>query len=294
MADVFTPELTFGQWQAGIETPTAPGAPYRTIQQNNFTPASLFAGGAQGFWLDPYDLSMMFQSGTRAAPGTPVSADGQPVGLWLDKSGKQNDFQQATAGSRPIFHTSSGLSWVEFDGVDDSMASPTGDLSGSPKLAIMSAHLLSNTIAALISNQALVGGTAGAFGCLYQAAVGVNSPANATLGDGVVITSLYETTVTAPPRTVIQTWQLDFSGALNTDEIKIRRNGVDQTMSVNAAGPCSTVNFASSQLNLGQTGGGLFLQGKVYGLVGLGAGATAAQIADTEAYLAAKSGVTLG
>lgn len=32
MADVFTSELTFGPWASGIITPTAPGAPYRTIQ----------------------------------------------------------------------------------------------------------------------------------------------------------------------------------------------------------------------------------------------------------------------
>lgn len=32
MADVFTPELVFGPNQIGIMTPTAPGAPYRTIQ----------------------------------------------------------------------------------------------------------------------------------------------------------------------------------------------------------------------------------------------------------------------
>lgn len=32
MADVFTPELTFGPAQSGIMTPTVPGSPYRTIQ----------------------------------------------------------------------------------------------------------------------------------------------------------------------------------------------------------------------------------------------------------------------
>lgn len=38
MADVFTPELTFGPVQLGIMTPTAPGAPYRTIQQSALGP----------------------------------------------------------------------------------------------------------------------------------------------------------------------------------------------------------------------------------------------------------------
>ena len=48
-----------------------------------FSPSSLFASGEQGAWYDPSDLSMMFQD---SAGTTPVTADGQPVGLILDKS----------------------------------------------------------------------------------------------------------------------------------------------------------------------------------------------------------------
>jgi len=49
----------------------------------SFSPASLFAGGEQGVWYDPSDLSTVFQD---AAGTTPVTASGQPVGLMLDKS----------------------------------------------------------------------------------------------------------------------------------------------------------------------------------------------------------------
>ena len=48
-----------------------------------FSPLSLFASGEQGAWYDPSDLSTMFQD---SAGTTPVTADGQPVGLILDKS----------------------------------------------------------------------------------------------------------------------------------------------------------------------------------------------------------------
>lgn len=44
---------------------------------------ALFAAGEQGAWYDPSDLSTMFQD---SAGTTPVTADGQPVGLILDKS----------------------------------------------------------------------------------------------------------------------------------------------------------------------------------------------------------------
>lgn len=48
-----------------------------------FDPATLFENGEQGLWLDPSDLSTMFQD---AAGTIPVTAVGQPVGLILDKS----------------------------------------------------------------------------------------------------------------------------------------------------------------------------------------------------------------
>lgn len=48
-----------------------------------FTPAKLFDSGANGLWLDPGDLTTMFQDSTGT---TPVTAVEQPVGLILDKS----------------------------------------------------------------------------------------------------------------------------------------------------------------------------------------------------------------
>jgi hypothetical protein len=48
-----------------------------------FSPATLFAMGEQGYWLDPSDFTTMFQD---SAGATPVTAVGQNVGLILDKS----------------------------------------------------------------------------------------------------------------------------------------------------------------------------------------------------------------
>jgi len=48
-----------------------------------FDPASLFASGEQGAWYDPSDLTTLYQD---SAGTTPVTADGDPVGLMLDKS----------------------------------------------------------------------------------------------------------------------------------------------------------------------------------------------------------------
>jgi len=63
-------------------------------------PASLFAGGEQGAWYDPSDLTTMFQD---SAGTTPVTAPAQSVGRILDKSGRGNNATQATSASRPTY-----------------------------------------------------------------------------------------------------------------------------------------------------------------------------------------------
>lgn len=73
-----------------------------TIRGNTtvgFSPASLFAAGEQGVWLDPSDFSTMFQD---TAGTTPVTAVEQPVGLIKDKSGRGNNATQFTSGNRPV------------------------------------------------------------------------------------------------------------------------------------------------------------------------------------------------
>ena len=53
------------------------------LSGSRFNPVSLFAAGEQGIWLDPSDLTTMFQD---RAGTTPVTTPGQTVGLRLDKS----------------------------------------------------------------------------------------------------------------------------------------------------------------------------------------------------------------
>ena len=59
-----------------------------------------------GCWLDASDLSTMYQD---AAGTTPVTAMEQPVGLWLDKSGKGNHATQSITASRPVLSARKNL-----------------------------------------------------------------------------------------------------------------------------------------------------------------------------------------
>ena len=89
MRELFTP---FRGGVGGI------GARFGSNRGGGFSPSTLFAGGEQGAWYDPSDMSTLWQD---SAGTTPVTASGQPVGLMLDKSGRGNHATQATAASRP-------------------------------------------------------------------------------------------------------------------------------------------------------------------------------------------------
>jgi hypothetical protein len=56
---------------------------WSVIEVSTFTPLDLFQNSEQGAWYDPSDLSTLFQDD---AGTTPVTVDGDPVGLMLDKS----------------------------------------------------------------------------------------------------------------------------------------------------------------------------------------------------------------
>jgi len=77
-------------------------------------------------WLDSSDSGTLFQdtSGT-----IPVVNDGDPVGLWRDKSGNAKHATQSTNANRPLFKTSvqNSKNVLRFDGSNDGMAgSDTG------------------------------------------------------------------------------------------------------------------------------------------------------------------------
>src|SRR5690554_7137473 len=95
----------------------------------------LFEDGAKGVWYDPSNLTTLFQD---SAGTTPVTADGDPVGLMLDKSGNGNHVSQSVAASRPIYRTAAGLHWLEFDGVDDFLTTNIIDFSATDSAQVFS------------------------------------------------------------------------------------------------------------------------------------------------------------
>ena len=125
--------------------------------RGNWTPLQLFLAGALGFWFDPSDLSTLFQD---AAGTIPVTADGDPVGLMLDKSGNEYHASQSVSGRRAVYRTDGALHWLESDGIDDNMPIPGSSSAfkfmhdgtgGSVSAAVMS--LTDDSFTQFISSQ---------------------------------------------------------------------------------------------------------------------------------------------
>lgn len=91
---------------------------------SRFNPLSL----SPALWLDASDTSTLY---TDSSLTTLVSADGDPVGGWLDKSGNTRHATQASGTNKPAYKTAikNGLSVVRFDGVNDQLATATFGLS---------------------------------------------------------------------------------------------------------------------------------------------------------------------
>lgn len=261
------------------------------LNAGDFTPTYLL--GPSGAWYDFSDLTTLFQTGTRASPGAAVTADGDPVGLVLDKSGKNNDLVQATAGKRPLYKT--GPSRLLFDGSDDFLASAAAfDISNT--LGQIGAALAFTPASTAVMMACELGPnvntTANTF---YLAAV--NDPGTGQIStaidvagsaDGVATTSTsYGNGVTS----TISFQSMDIAVASAATRLPMRRNGAAETVSVsNDVAGAGTAFSATQTLYVGaRAGTSLFFSGSIYGIFIIGRPLAAGEIADLDTWMIAKT-----
>jgi len=67
-------------------------------------------------WIDPSTLSTLWQD---TGASTAVAADADPVDLAQDRSSNARNLVGAGSTARPLYKTSGGLSWLDFDGSND-------------------------------------------------------------------------------------------------------------------------------------------------------------------------------
>ena len=241
----------------------------------SFSPASLFAGGTEGAWYDPSDLTTLFQD---SAGTTPVTASGQPVGKMLDKSGNDNHATQATSSKRPTYTEGGGLAWLAFDGVDDAMVTTLQATLGNGSRFIGVGALTesqSSAIAHIVHS-----GKSGASGKTFGLCSRIGHVDN--LGNHYWYAR----------------FDSGFSG-LGADVYSVNKDGSTETYR-RASTSDSAVNTRVSD-----TGAGVYYlfsivkgineygRGKMYGILIVDRSLSVNELDLTEAYLAANSGVTL-
>lgn len=252
---------------------------------------SLFSAGEQGLWLDPSDLSTLFQD---TAGTIPVTAAGQQIALMLDKSGRGNHFVQPTALARPTLQTDGLGHWfLEFDGVDDFMAGVgTLDLSASDKMTVwLGLRKYSDSAICVVFETAPNGLTSN--GSLWMLAPGVPGQATFAVGGrGAGAAGGLRGTPFAAPMSAVFTAIADIGQSALAGELSIRINGSPPPTIVYEGAPLGTGNFGNWRPYLGMRGGtGYPFKGAFYGVVARGGASNGETIAAVEPFIADKMGL---
>lgn len=255
--------------------------------RNQWSPAPLFAGRAKGAWFDPSDKTTLWQD---SAGTVPVTTDGQPVGRIRDLSGNGCHAIQTVSAARPVWRTAGGLSWIEFDGVDDCLIASTVNLGATSELGLFGGvrKLAGNNNGPVVELTSSFGNL-GAFALIAND----GSLANWGLKARPSASTSYRLTSSGFAETAVITglWNFTVGSANLSDQLTVRRNGVPAAASGggSAAGP-----FANAPLFIGRRNGtSLPWAGNLYGMLVVGRGVDAQEVAQAERWLAARTGVTL-
>jgi len=231
-----------------------------------WTPAELFEASQDGAWYDPSDLATLFQD---AAGTIPVTGDGDPVGLMLDKSGNGHHASQPTTAAKPVYRTDGMLHWIESDGIDDQLVSGANvDLSDPAYTFYVAAKGIAGS-----SNQVLSSDQS----ANRKAAIQISSDATLRVldrSDSLILLDVENDNLAS------------FVAALrhNSDGKRIRLNGTDQPFqsantNVRGVGDSIAVPLNGAQL--------------IYGAVVINRTMADQECAELDGYLAKKAGVTL-
>ena len=246
----------------------------------------LFSNNEQGFFYDPSDLSTMYQD---AAGTNPVTSVGQPVGLILDKSGRNNHAYQSTSAARPILRQNAvtGANYLEFDGSDDFLVTNSINFTATDKVSLfVGVRKLSDAnIGSVFGLSSAPISASGVFEMYTPQTAG---------GEGVAYYSRGAST-----RSFVLTQGLKAPvGFILSAKTDIANNTVickiNQSLTAVAGGNLGGGSFSNNPLFIGRRGGtSLPFNGHIYSLIGIGRLTTGSETTALEKELAKRLGVTL-
>ena len=243
------------------------------MRSGGFFPASLFAGGSIGDAFIPEREFTYTKSGGGVYER--VTTTGDEVAR-LTGMVNGNHATQATYAKRPIYTEGGGLSWLAFDGVDDAMEIQNAAFSftGDQSVWVAAKHDTGTG-----ANIYLMGGNDKGYLFVTGGTSRKMRFIPLTNADYTISTS------------AIGTSPIVFGGAWNrsSGDTSLRENGVEYTASKTPADVTVPVVTLLGNGNTAGTG----WDGNIYGAVIVNNLTTTSETGEVEAYLAAKSGVTL-
>jgi len=266
-----------------------PGAVQIGSSSKNLTQIikSIFATGEQGFAYDPNDLTTLYQDATGTIP---VTASGQPVGLMLDKSGRNNHASQTVSASRPILqrNATTGAYYLAFDGVDDFLQTNNIDFTATDKVSLFAGvRKLSDSAIGMIAELSLSAENPDNTGSFYMTvplsaiSAAVRVYVRGVDGTSAVAAPLASFTGTAP---LVVSANMSLLGNLNLN--------VNRTVFSSVSNKIG--NYGNYPLYIGRRGGNsLPFNGHLYSLIGIGRLTTDSETIALEKAIAKNTGVTL-
>ena len=250
-------------------------------------PSLHFANSEKGAWFDASDITTLFQD---SAGTQPVTATGQTVGKWLDKSGNGNHATQPIASLRPTYQIDpEGNPNVTFDGSNDFLATPSINFTATDKMTVgiglnvvgsasAAAALELGTDVNSINGTFLFGAPSStADHSLYLRGSSTIKAAVSNVSDGDdIIIGLFDISQTTKEAELIP--RLNY----------VQLSGTDITWTGTSAG---TGSFGNYPLYIGaRSGSSLPFNGKIYQIVVRGAQSTTTQVTQIEKWIDAKLG----
>lgn len=209
--------------------------------------------------------------------------------MMRDKSGRGNHATQGTAAARPVYTESGGLQFLAFDGADDSLATGSVDFSGSDKMSVWAGvrKLSDAATGLLLELSADSAANNGSYAVFAPAGGGATKYDVRSKGSTAFVAAGTTSAAFNAPNTAV----LSGLAGISNDQCVLRLNGVQESASAVDQG---AGNYGAYPIYIGRRGGtSLPFNGNLYGLIVRGAASSALELADSEAYLAGKSGVML-
>jgi hypothetical protein len=217
--------------------------------------------------------------------GTTPAAIDSPVGKINDKSGNGNHATQATAAARPMLREASGLKYLDFDGIDDHLASTAAGLRITGNLTLLAA-IRKDSLSRFDMLMTCQTNAASVNQYEFRAANGAASPVQLTF-------IAADTTVESDSSTNI------LATAANKVISLRRSSGVEIEIGVNtttetAAHTKVPTSDSNSEFRLGsRKGTALFFDGRMYPAIVVARRISDSEIANARQYAAGKAGITL-